>query len=123
MNEAMPIIRSETPTADGGITLQLFVPADLSLFGGHFPGFPLLPGVAQIDWAARLGIARFAIGDRFSRLLNIKFPKPVRPDSELSLTLAWDAARRHLTFSYSSPLGCHASGKIEFAGERVDENQ
>lgn len=123
MNEAVPIIRSETPTAGGGITLHLFVPADLSLFGDHFPGFPLLPGVAQIHWAARLGIARFAIGDHFSGLLNIKFPKPVRPDSELTLTLAWDAASRHLTFDYSSSLGCHASGKIKFAHERADDNE
>lgn len=123
MTEALPHIRAETHT-DAGVTLRLFVPADLSLFSGHFPGFPLLPGVAQIHWAAQLGAAHFPIGGGtsggFSRLLNIKFQKPVLPDSELDLALNWDAARRQLAFSYHSAAGCHASGKIEFAGERAD---
>jgi len=118
MTEAMPVIRAETHT-DAGVTLRLFVPADLNLFAGHFPCFPLLPGVAQIHWAARLGAAHFPIDGGFSRLLNIKFQKPVLPDSELDLTLAWDAARRQLAFTYTSAAGCHASGKIEFAGENA----
>lgn len=115
MTEALPILRAET-IGDAGVTLRLFVPADLSLFAGHFPGLPLLPGVAQIHWAARLGQARFPITGEFSRLLNIKFQKPVLPDCELDLTLAWDGARRQLAFSYDSMAGCHATGKIEFAG-------
>lgn len=115
MHEALPVIRAETATVDGGVTLRLFVPADLSLFAGHFPGLPLLPGVTQIHWAARLGGARFAIDRGFSRLINIKFQKPVLPDSALELTMKWDAARRQLAFSYTSAAGCHTAGKIEFA--------
>jgi 3-hydroxymyristoyl/3-hydroxydecanoyl-(acyl carrier protein) dehydratase len=115
MTEALPILRAET-VGDAGVTLRLFVPADLSLFAGHFPGLPLLPGVAQIHWAVRLGQARFPIAGEFTRLLNIKFQKPILPDRELDLTLAWDATRRQLAFSYDSAAGCHASGKIEFAG-------
>ncbi len=119
MNEALPVIRAEQRT-DVGVTLHLFVPTESILFAGHFPGFPLLPGVAQIHWAVRLGAAHFPIDDGFSRLLNIKFQKPVLPDSEMDLALHWDAARRQLTFTYTSAAGCHASGKIEFAGERAD---
>ncbi len=115
MTEALPILRAET-AGDAGVTLRLFVPADLSLFAGHFPGLPLLPGVAQIHWAARLGQTRFPIVGGFTRLLNIKFQKPILPNRELDLTLTWDAARRQLAFSYDSAADCHAAGKIEFAG-------
>jgi 3-hydroxymyristoyl/3-hydroxydecanoyl-(acyl carrier protein) dehydratase len=120
MTESLPIIRAETHTADGGVRLHLSVSADINLFAGHFPGFPLLPGVAQIHWAAQLGAERFSIDSRFSRLLNIKFQKPVLPDSELELLLKWDAARRQLSFTYDSAAGCHASGKIEYAAANLD---
>ncbi len=115
MPDSLPHLRGESALADGGIALRLFVPADFALFAGHFPGLPLLPGVAQIHWAARLGAARFSISDGFSRLLNIKFQKPVLPDSEMELLLHWDAPRRQLAFAYTSAFGCHASGKLEFA--------
>jgi 3-hydroxymyristoyl/3-hydroxydecanoyl-(acyl carrier protein) dehydratase len=112
---ALPLIRNETADDDAGVTLHLALPATLSLFAGHFPGLPLLPGVAQVHWAACFGQARFAIAGGFSRLINLKFQKPVLPDSELDLALTWDAARRQLGFCYTSAAGCHASGKIEFA--------
>jgi 3-hydroxymyristoyl/3-hydroxydecanoyl-(acyl carrier protein) dehydratase len=120
MSESLPNILTESRTADGDVRLRLFVPAELNLFAGHFPGFPLLPGVAQIHWAAQLGAERFAIESGFSRLLNIKFQKPVLPDSELELLLKWDAARRQLSFTYDSAAGCHASGKIEYAAANLD---
>lgn len=115
--ESLPMIDAETTSGNECVTLHLFVPANLSLFAGHFPGLPLLPGIAQIDWASRLGSERFAIADGFSRLLNIKFQKPVLPDCKLDLVLNWDAGRRQLAFSYVSAAGCHTSGKIEFSGK------
>ena len=120
MPESLPIILTETRTADGDVRLILSVPAELNLFAGHFPGFPLLPGVAQIHWAACLGAERFAIDSGFSRLLNIKFQKPLLPDSELELLLKWDADRWQLSFTYDSAAGCHASGKIEYAAANLD---
>ena len=119
MTEAHPVVRAETRN-ETGVILKLFVPAELNLFAGHFPGLPLLPGVAQIHWAALLGAERFRIETRFNRLLNIKFQKPVLPDTELDLTLKWDAARRQLAFSYDSAAGCHATRKIGFAGTGAD---
>lgn len=115
MHEAMPLILSETQAGDDSVTLHLQVPAELSLLRGHFPDFPILPGVAQIHWAATLGAERFGPLGSFSRLLGVKFQKPVRPDITLALHLHWDAARHQLGFEYVSGTGSHASGKLEFA--------
>lgn len=115
MTEALPEIRGEQLGADGSLLLSLFVPASLPQFTGHFPGHPILPGVLQVHWAVHLGTARFAIPGRFSRLINLKFQKPILPDSELTLNLSYDPLKQQLAFVYSSAKGSHASGKIEFA--------
>lgn len=117
MTDALPVIRAETARPDGIVVLRLYLPADLSLFAGHFPGLPLLPGVAQVHWVATLGRTRLPVTGQFSRLVNLKFQKPILPECELELTLAWDAGRRQLAFNYASVAGSHASGKIEFAAD------
>ena len=33
------------------LTLRLHADAELFWFRGHFPTLPILPGVAQLDWA------------------------------------------------------------------------
>ncbi|NMG03845.1 3-hydroxyacyl-ACP dehydratase FabZ family protein [Azoarcus taiwanensis] len=115
MNSALPSIESRSVSKDGQVVFRLHVPTELSLFRGHFPGFPLLPGVAQIHWAARFAADCFPIDGAFSRMLNIKFQQPVTPGAALDLTLSWDADRRQLAFSYTTNGRLHASGKLEFA--------
>ena len=53
MVELRPDILATRPSPDG-IRVDLRVPADLACFPDHFPGFPLLPGVVQLDWALAL---------------------------------------------------------------------
>lgn len=113
--EALPTLLGERTGTDGSLILRLAVAADHPLFSGHFPGLPLLPGVAQLHWAACFGRERFGIAGGFTRLINLKFQKPVLPGCELDLLFTWDAARRQLAFTYTSAAGQHASGKIEFA--------
>ncbi|QKJ86714.1 hydroxymyristoyl-ACP dehydratase [Paramixta manurensis] len=93
----------------------LQVNADLFWFQGHFPGQPLLPGVAQLDWVLHYA-ALLAPGKRFSSIENIKFQRPVLPGSRLKLALEWQAEKSLLRFCYSlldtvEPVAA-SSGKI-----------
>ena len=83
------------------LTLRLHAAADLFWFRGHFPTLPILPGVAQLDWALHYGLSRLAIGKHFRSIENIKFQQPVPPDAELELQLNWQEEKSLLSFSYS----------------------
>ncbi|MBP2846242.1 hydroxymyristoyl-ACP dehydratase [Dickeya oryzae] len=80
--------------------LLLYIDANLFWFDGHFPQQPLLPGVAQLDWALHYGREILAPGWRFLSVENIKFQHPVLPGKTLRLTLNWLEEKQQLTFSY-----------------------
>jgi len=84
-------------------------------FQGHFPQAPILPGVAQLDWAVRFGRQAFAMPAGFLRMDAVKFQHVARPGDVLTLHLDWDAARGVLGFRYTSSHGMHSSGKVVFA--------
>jgi hypothetical protein len=92
----------------------LDISADLRVFDGHFPGTPVLPGVAQLDWAIRLGTEAFAIELRFLRAEQLKFQQPVLPPLALRLHLEWQPGAGRLAFRYVSDAGTHASGRLVF---------
>jgi len=68
---------TENGERDFAATAEL--PEDLSVFAGHFPGNPILPGVVYIFIAERL-IDRFS-GERFTlkQLKRSKFYQPSLP--------------------------------------------
>lgn len=65
----------------------LDVHAGLSVFDGHFPKTPILPGVAQLDWVLRLGRTCFDLPETFVRLEALKFVSPVVPGTKLYVSL------------------------------------
>jgi 3-hydroxymyristoyl/3-hydroxydecanoyl-(acyl carrier protein) dehydratase len=97
--------------------LDITLAPELLVFDGHFPQTPILPGVAQVDWA--MGYARevFALPSRLLRLDGLKFQQIARPGQTLRLRLEWSSERATLRFGYTSPMGVHASGRAVFAGE------
>jgi acyl-coenzyme A synthetase/AMP-(fatty) acid ligase len=90
--------------------------ADLLVFDGHFPGAPILPGVAQVDWAIAFARERFAMPERFLRLEALKFSQPALPGMHLDIEWRWNAAAGTLQFEYRSTAGRHSSGRVVFAG-------
>jgi acyl-coenzyme A synthetase/AMP-(fatty) acid ligase/3-hydroxymyristoyl/3-hydroxydecanoyl-(acyl carrier protein) dehydratase len=98
----------------GAALLALDVTADLAVFDGHFPGAPVLPGVAQLHWAIAFARDCFAVSGEFVRAEALKFQRPVTPRVRLELSLRWAAEARQLNFEYQSDAGVHSSGRVVF---------
>lgn len=110
----------------------------LSAFNGHFPIAPILPGVAQLDWALALGRRCFSLPDEFVRLEVLKFVRPVVPGTKLHLSLQRKARPKEpdlvtLQFRlYSLPQGEgdaglaaeteHASGRAIWRAREVAQD-
>lgn len=94
------------------------VPLDLAFFRGHFVGYPVLPGVAQV---VALVLARVrALHPEFGEpraLSRLKFRRTIAPGDELELLLQVDAARRRVQFSLGRAGEACSAGVLDFAGE------
>lgn len=94
---------------ESGLVLRLHIPADLPYFEGHFPGLPILPGVALLSWV-KVFDAWFLGGARdYVAIENLKFTAAVHPGETLELTIArtTDGAVR---FRYESAREAKAGG-------------
>ncbi|WP_429473297.1 AMP-binding protein [Paraburkholderia sp. WSM4175] len=88
-------------TRDGDtLHYVLRVPPSLVHFAGHFPGLPILPGVVQVDWAARLAAGHWPRAREVASVDRLKFMAPVSPGAVLELTLAYELERRRVQFAY-----------------------
>lgn len=93
--------------------LLLDINRNLACLNGHFPDWPVLPGVAQIEWAIAFAQAHGFRGQRFSSLEVIKFQNPIIPNKLISLDLTWDNAER-LVFKYFDEQKSYSGGRIFF---------
>jgi 3-hydroxymyristoyl/3-hydroxydecanoyl-(acyl carrier protein) dehydratase len=99
------------------VHVALDVSGDLAAFDGHFPGTPILPAVAQIDWAVRIARAEFALPGRFHALRALKFLAIVQPPVELTLDLTRAADGRGVAFTYLRGGTACSSGRLEFTDD------
>lgn len=72
---------AEIPDDRGGRRFSVGIPAESPLFAGHFPGHPILPGVAQLAMIERV------LGP-FSGVRNFKLRRPVAPGDRLDLRIS-----------------------------------
>jgi 3-hydroxymyristoyl/3-hydroxydecanoyl-(acyl carrier protein) dehydratase len=96
------------------LELELRVPGDLACFDGHFPGRPVLPGVAQVDWSARYARERLGLRGEFCAAENLKFFSMVAPGARLTLKLRLEDSR--LSFEFADEARKVSSGTLVFSG-------
>lgn len=79
------------------------VPADSPWFSGHFPGEPILPGIALI-YMAEQAIVQYALAKgeqvQLHALKRVRFTQPVRPEETLSLNISGEEAGEEILFSF-----------------------
>ena len=90
------------------IVLQL--DPSLFWFSGHFSVQPLLPGVAQLNWAMDYATTLLVPGWRFHSIQNVKFQSPLLPEATVTLSLLQprrdDVGRVGSSSAVHSPLHC-----------------
>ena len=97
--------------------LTLNVTPDLAAFDVHFPGTPILPAVAQVDWAVRFARDAFDLPGHFCALRALKFLAIVQPPVDLALELMRAPDGRSVAFTYLRAGTACSSGRIEFADD------
>lgn len=112
----LPPIIQQRATNTGIVLLLDLLPA-LVVFDGHFPELPILPGVAQLEWAVHFGHTLLGAPTEFLGMNAIKFQKITPPGSQVELVLEYLPEKQLLQFCYQSPAGQHSSGRIRL-GEK-----
>lgn len=100
-----------------GAVAEYDVPHDLSILRGHFPGYPILPGVIVLEMLAQTGALAILCKEEYkgkpaylAGIDSARFLRPVKPGDTLRAEIALDSMR----------LGIgRAHGKVTVEGKEV----
>lgn len=94
---------------------RMAVAADDPLFAGHFPGFPIFPGVAVVEFAHRAATAPLRPAPlRLAAVESTRFVRPTFPGTTLTVRLTWDDAVRRCAAVVSDDDGVVARIKLRY---------
>jgi 3-hydroxymyristoyl/3-hydroxydecanoyl-(acyl carrier protein) dehydratase len=113
-----PDLLEKKPTADG-VVLALRIPEGLAYFTGHFDEIPIVPGVAQIQWAVHYGRQYLGVSQTFSHMEAVKFKELLMPGQHVQLDLRYLKEAYKLEFCYRSVSCEYSSGRIYFHDDRL----
>jgi 3-hydroxymyristoyl/3-hydroxydecanoyl-(acyl carrier protein) dehydratase len=79
------ILKGMNRSPENEISAEIHVPPDSPWFEGHFPGEPVLPGVAQIGMAVDAISNALNQDLRISGVRRVRFKRMIRPDDQLKI--------------------------------------
>ena len=84
--------------SDGSLRAQVSTDADCAWFSGHFPGKPVLPGIAQLSMVVKS--IEQASGQQLvlQQLARIKFKQLIQPGDVLDITAV--AGKKENNYSF-----------------------
>lgn len=108
----LPVILGQTVVADA-FEYQLEFSPELACFKGHFPNYPIYPGVGQIGFIQHFARQQWADLDWCKGFEQLKFQDLIRPYTLVTLCLKRQAHK--VSFELISAEKTLASGRLLFA--------
>ncbi|ORT59084.1 hypothetical protein [Streptomyces sp. CB03238] len=110
-----------SPEASDTLRTTVRVDADEQVFPGHYPGFPIFPGVCVVEQVRRSAVATApAPGGRvtLAAIESTRFLSPVFPGDRLTVDLTW---RRRGTHWRCDAVASTGRGRAATVRLRFDE--
>lgn len=104
--------------------LHFKVDERLPFFEGHFPQWPILPGVAQVHLVIEEAHRYLKTPQEVDCISNLKFMSIIRPKTRLMLTCLFDSESMKMKFSLTSADRStrYSCGNIHFATDKKDND-
>jgi hypothetical protein len=107
-------LASWTTRSERQAALSFTVEPTLRVLDGHFPSHPIVPGIAQVDWALWFAAQAFPLPGTPRVVEALKFQALMRPGAVVTLALDWDPERATLRFRFSDAARAYSSGRFRF---------
>ena len=98
-----------------GLRVSVVVPTNLVYFEGHFPGHPILPGIAQLETLVLDEVERrWPDLPALRSLARLKWKSPVLPGQALEVELVRSHGRTRVDFTITRAGEACAQGTLEY---------
>ena len=103
MENQWNLLKEVKETNNNYIDALADVPADSPWFSGHFPGEPILPGIALVHLVKQViaqGTQKKIEKLQFYSLRRVRFTQPVRPGDTLSVNITIEDGGEEILFHF-----------------------
>jgi len=101
----------------GFLEREVRVPADLAHLLGHFPGHPVVPGVAQIGWVVAILRGPLGVASPIDHIDALKFNHVIRPGDRVRIRVERKGDAQRWVFRLWSDAQVFSSGRIVVSEE------